>query len=129
MELRQYLAVVRKYLWLILLTTLLATGSAFYFSYTAPPVYRATTTLEIDLGTNPLSDPYAVSNVRTVKSVTEIFSARIQFPLFIQQVKDRLDLPYRTPCQAWVQRLERDIGLTRSKGEGRVYVWRVSSNP
>jgi succinoglycan biosynthesis transport protein ExoP len=92
MELRQYFAVVRKYLWLILLTTLLATGSAFYVSYTAPPVYRATTTLEIDLGTNPLSDPYAVSNVRTVESVAEIFAARIQFPLFLQQVKDRLGL-------------------------------------
>jgi succinoglycan biosynthesis transport protein ExoP len=92
MELRQYFAVVRKYLWLILLTTLLATGSAFYASYTALPIYRATTTLEIDLGTNPLSDPYAVSNVRTVESVAEIFAARIQFPLFIQQVKDRLAL-------------------------------------
>ena len=48
MELRQYFAVVRKYLWLILLTTVLATGSAFYVTYAAPSVYRATTTLEID---------------------------------------------------------------------------------
>ena len=93
MELRQYIAIIRKYWWLILLTTVLATGAAFYVSVAAPPVYRATTTLEIDLGTNPLSDPYTVSNARTVESVAAIFAAKIQFPLFLQQVEERLGLP------------------------------------
>ncbi|MEE8391501.1 MAG: polysaccharide biosynthesis tyrosine autokinase [Anaerolineae bacterium] len=93
MELRQYFAVIRKYLWLILLTTVLATGAAFYVSFTAPPVYQATTTLEVNLGASPLSDPYSVSNVRTMESAAEIFAAKIQFPLFLQEVKDRLGLP------------------------------------
>ena len=74
MELRQYFSVVRKYLWLILLTAFLATGATFYVSTSAPPVYRATTTLEIDLADDPLADPYSISNVRTVENMAEIFS-------------------------------------------------------
>jgi capsular exopolysaccharide synthesis family protein len=92
MELRQYFAVVRKYLWLILLTTLLAAGSAFYISYTAPPVYRATTTLEIDLGADPLSDPYSISSARTIESVVRVFAARIQSPALLQEVQAYLGL-------------------------------------
>ncbi len=93
MELREYFTVVKRYLWLILLTTALATGAAFYASVTTPPTYRAAATLEIDLADSPLSDPYSVSNVRTVESVTEVFAAKIKFPLFLEEVKERLDLP------------------------------------
>jgi succinoglycan biosynthesis transport protein ExoP len=92
MELRQYFAVIRKYWWLALLTAVLATGAAFYVSASAPPIYRATTTLEIDLADDPLTDPYSVSNVRTVESVTEIFAAKIQFPRFLQAVREQLGL-------------------------------------
>jgi capsular exopolysaccharide synthesis family protein len=92
MELKQYFDVVRKYLWLILFTTLLATGLAFYVSYTAPPVYRATTTLEIDLGADPLSDPYSISSARTIESVVQVFAARIQSPALLQEVQAHLGL-------------------------------------
>ncbi len=92
MELRQYLTVIRRYLWLILLTTALATGAAFYASVTTPPTYQATATLEINLADSPLSDPYSVSNVRTVESAAEVFAAKIKFPLFLEEVKDRLGL-------------------------------------
>lgn len=58
MELKQYLAVIRKYLWLMLLTALIGGGVAYYVSSTTPPVYRATTTLEIKRAqSNPMSDP------------------------------------------------------------------------
>ena len=41
------------------------------------------------------------------------------------QLRDRLDLPYQTPCPNWTRRLEEEIGLVRSPGEGRAYVWSV----
>ena len=41
------------------------------------------------------------------------------------ELKERLDLPYKTPCQNWVRRLEQEIDLTRTKGEGRALVWKV----
>lgn len=47
MELRQYLQIVRKWLWLIILGTLLAGGVAYGVSSQATPVYGATTTLLI----------------------------------------------------------------------------------
>ena len=42
-----------------------------------------------------------------------------------KQLRDELDLPYDRPCSNWTKRLENEIGLTRTKGEGRGLVWRV----
>ena len=41
------------------------------------------------------------------------------------ELRDALDLPYVRPCPTWVGHLEKEIGLTRTKGEGRALVWRV----
>jgi capsular exopolysaccharide synthesis family protein len=46
-ELRQYLRIVRKWLWLIVLGTLLAGGVAYGVSSRLPPVYSASTSLLI----------------------------------------------------------------------------------
>ena len=42
------------------------------------------------------------------------------------ELKARLDLPYRTPCQEWLKRMEEETGLTRERGDGRAYVWRIA---
>ena len=41
------------------------------------------------------------------------------------ELKKRLHLPYEQPCPSWVERLEQEIGLSRTKGAGRAYVWKV----
>jgi hypothetical protein len=41
------------------------------------------------------------------------------------ELRDELDLPYSRPCPNWVGRLEKEIGLTRTKGRGRALVWKV----
>ena len=41
------------------------------------------------------------------------------------ELRDRLDLPYERPCPTWVQRLEKEIGLTRCKGQSRALVWKI----
>lgn len=41
------------------------------------------------------------------------------------QLRDRLSLPYKSPCSEWVSRLEKEIGLRRIKGTGRAYIWKV----
>jgi hypothetical protein len=43
------------------------------------------------------------------------------------ELRDRLDLSYKSPCPEWVTRMERENGLTRTPGSGRAYVWRLSS--
>ncbi|SKA76394.1 hypothetical protein SAMN02745166_00164 [Prosthecobacter debontii] len=45
------------------------------------------------------------------------------------QLRERLDLPYTRPCPEWTKDLEQEIGLVRVKGQGRAYVWRLSSEP
>jgi len=41
-------------------------------------------------------------------------------------IRDSLNLPYDRPCPEWVKRLEQDIGLIRSKKNGRAYLWHLS---
>ena len=41
------------------------------------------------------------------------------------ELRDQLDLPYDRPCPNWTKRLEKEIGLTRTKGSGRALVWKV----
>ena len=47
MELRQYFNTIRKWLWLILLATLVATVSSFIATRKQPPIYSAGTTLVV----------------------------------------------------------------------------------
>ncbi|MCP4634539.1 MAG: hypothetical protein GY855_16545 [candidate division Zixibacteria bacterium] len=41
------------------------------------------------------------------------------------EMKKRLNLPYKQPCSEWVKRMEDEDGLSRTKGSGRAYIWRV----
>ena len=41
------------------------------------------------------------------------------------ELRDRLDLPYASPCGEWVKRLEDEIGLSRTKGTGRAFTWKL----
>lgn len=41
------------------------------------------------------------------------------------QLRERLDLPYKSPCSTWVYRMEQEIGLKRSRGSGRAFVWKL----
>ena len=41
------------------------------------------------------------------------------------ELRERLALPYKQPCPTWVKRLESEIGLTRARGAGPAYDWRV----
>ncbi|MGA1821720.1 MAG: hypothetical protein ACMUIG_04265 [Thermoplasmatota archaeon] len=41
------------------------------------------------------------------------------------ELKDRLDLPYRTPCPEWVNRMERENDLVREKKIGRPLIWEI----
>src|SRR5690606_26220442 len=47
LELNQYLRLLRKWLWLILLASFVAGGLAFVFNVRRPPVYQAQTTVAI----------------------------------------------------------------------------------
>lgn len=41
------------------------------------------------------------------------------------ELKERLNLPYKQPCPEWVRRMEEEVGLSRARGAGRAYVWKI----
>jgi hypothetical protein len=43
-----------------------------------------------------------------------------------RELKDKLNLPYKRPCQTWIKQLEGEIGLSRVKGTQRAYIWKVT---
>ncbi len=53
MELRQYVTLLRKWLWLIILCTLLAGVTAFIVSRNSQKIYQASTTLMVNQAANP----------------------------------------------------------------------------
>ena len=51
---------------------------------------------------------------------------RVPAGLTWADLKKRLKLPYDVPCPEWVKRMEQEIGLSRKRGAGRAFTWRVS---
>ena len=41
------------------------------------------------------------------------------------ELKERLELPYETPCYSWISQLESDIGLVRKKKKGNALLWEL----
>ena len=58
MELRQYFTIILRWLWLIVLGTVLAGGTAYVVSKNTTPIYRATTILLISQARNPAALDY-----------------------------------------------------------------------
>ena len=44
-----------------------------------------------------------------------------------KELRDRLDLPYKTFCPEWTKALEAEIGLVRQRQGGRAYVWSLGN--
>jgi hypothetical protein len=42
-----------------------------------------------------------------------------------KELKASLNLPYSQPCQEWICRLEREIGLERREKKRNALVWKV----
>jgi non-specific protein-tyrosine kinase len=90
MELRQYFTIILRWLWLIVLGTVLAGGTAYVVSKNTTPIYRATTTLLISQARNPAALDYTaiLTSERLAKTYTELLTKR---PV-LEEVAKRLGL-------------------------------------
>ena len=93
MELRQFVTVIWKRLWLIVFATILVTVMTYYMSATMTPIYSAAATLEIDLGSDPRSDIWsaAVASERLAKTYVE----QIKAPVLLRQASEALGVGIR----------------------------------
>jgi len=77
MELRQYAAIIWRWLWLILLSTALAAGTAYVVSIHTIPVYQASTTLLVNEAKDVVSDYTAIlTSERLARTYAELLRKR-----------------------------------------------------
>lgn len=78
MELRQYASILWRWLWLIVLGTVLAAASSYYVSKTIPKVYGASTTLLVNQAQTPGTVSYndVLTNMQLAKTYTEMILKR-----------------------------------------------------
>lgn len=89
MDLRRYLELFRKWLWLIALASLLAAGAAYLASRLSTPVYRASSTLLVNQANNPTSlADYStlLASQQSAKTYTELLVKRPTLDAVIQNL-------------------------------------------
>ncbi len=90
MELRQYLAIIWKWLWLIVLGTALAGGTAFLVSRNMTPIYRASAMLLINEGPDPTVNDY--SSIMASQQLVQTYAGRLTKLAVLEEVMRRLDM-------------------------------------
>ncbi|MCX7708093.1 MAG: polysaccharide biosynthesis tyrosine autokinase [Anaerolineae bacterium] len=103
MELRQYVALIRKWLWLTILCTLMAAAAAYVVSRNSQKIYQASATLMVNQAANPSgSTVYSVilPSERLARPYANLLTSR---PV-LEETANRLGIPVRG--------LERSINVT-----------------
>ncbi len=89
MELRHYLAVLWKWVWLLLLAPLLAAGISLAVSMHIQPVYRASATLLISQASGPSLDSNSYNSLLTSERVAKTYAQLLtKRPLLEQVISD-----------------------------------------
>jgi non-specific protein-tyrosine kinase len=90
MELRQYMSVVWKWLWLILLGTTVATGLSYYTSRTMPRIYQASTTVMV--GQSLRSTNPSTQDLWTSGQLAQTYAEMVRRQPVLQGVVDTVGL-------------------------------------
>lgn len=108
MELRDYLNIIRKRLWIIALVAILTTGSAVVFSRIQTPVYRSTVIL------NVIPARLDFGLVQVIKQYMRNYAGQIRSRTLASRVIDRLELditPQELGAKLTVSPIESDFLL------------------
>jgi succinoglycan biosynthesis transport protein ExoP len=91
MELRQYLSLAWKWLWLIVLGTVVAAGMAYLISKNMTPIYRASTLLLINEAPDPTVNDY--SSILASQQLVQTYAERLTKISVYEEVMRRLNMP------------------------------------
>lgn len=89
-ELLRYLWILRRWLWLMLLTTFLAAGAALVFSLRTTPVYSATATLLVKQAPSTAASDYTA--ILTSERLIRTYAQMIPSTVVLENVVTRLGL-------------------------------------
>lgn len=93
LELRQYYFIVRRWLWLIVLCTILGAGGAFAVSTQTTPVYQASTTLLVQQA--PAGDGSEYQSILTSERLARTYSEMLKARPIMELVINQLSLEER----------------------------------
>ena len=91
MELRQYFAILQRWLWLILLCTIIAGGIAYLFSRQKIPTYSAQATVLLDTSRTTSATPDYASII-TSERLAQTYAALLSQPEAIRATMEELNL-------------------------------------
>lgn len=87
MQLQQYVRIFWKRGWIIILLALIAAGSAYVFSKVQTPIFKSS----VALSAEP-SRPADWGQSQAIKNLLRLYVQRMQSPIMVQQVIDKLQL-------------------------------------
>ena len=90
MELREYWLILRRWLWLVVLGTVLTASAAYFVSNNTEPVYQSTVTLRLDLASGDMTNEYAA--ILTANQLAGTYSEQIRMRPVLGAVLETLDL-------------------------------------
>ncbi len=88
LDIRKYVTFLQRWLWLIILGTILAGGCAFAASYLATPIYEASAMLRISEGQKPTGPDY--NGILTSERLAKTYSQMLTGKPVLRQVQAQL---------------------------------------
>ena len=92
MELKHYLALLRRWVWLILVGALLGSVVGLGYSRLSTRFYRSTLMMQLNQGSDPLRDPY--TSMLTSQRLAATSVEQLRSRIVLEQVIGDLGLPY-----------------------------------
>ena len=93
MEIRRYIAIAQRWLWLILLGTIFAGATAYIVSLQRPPIYRAAARLLIDQAPGS-GGGNEYTQILVEQRLATTYVELIKLHPVMEETVERLDLPY-----------------------------------
>ena len=117
MELRQYVALLRKWFWLVILLAVIAAAASFVISRRSARIYQASVTLMVNQATNPaVSAGY--SDILTSERLARTYASLLVSQPVLDETAQRLGISPKLLDEAITVTPVRDTQLLQIKVEG-----------
>ena len=117
MELRQYVALLRKWFWLVILLAVIAAAASFVISRRSARIYQASVTLMVNQATNPaISAGY--SDILTSERLARTYASLLVSRPVLDETAQRLGISPKLLDDAITVTPVRDTQLLQIKVEG-----------
>lgn len=117
MELREYVALFRKWLWLLVLCTVLAGVVAFVVSKNTTPIYQASSLLRINQASNPATS-VAYADILTAERLARTYANLLTTRPVLEESARRLGIDVESLKESITVTPVRDALLLEVKVEG-----------